>query len=315
MVLTFIPDQNTMVSALRSHDIDLYYLVSTLQAPLVRSIPFTTFAETPSMNYEHLTFNTERPPLDDVRVRLALCYAFDEAQVYRTVYHSLGGQNPTAFGPGMLGYDPSIHYYPYDPAKAAALLAAAGWKLGPNGVRRRNGVPFAFELSTVAGDKLREELEVILQSAWDAVGARVTVKNYPASTFFAPEDEGGPLYSGHTDVSIYTDTHSAPDPDDESDFAPNELPPVGQNTSFFRSAEAGRLIDEGLASYDPAVRAPIYRRLGRIQIDNVPFYTLQWEPQITSSNVDLHGVEPNAVDSDLWNVASWTFGSGPRRAN
>jgi peptide/nickel transport system substrate-binding protein len=309
VVLKFIPDQNTMVSALRSHDVDLYYLVSTLQAPSVRTIPFTTFAETPSMNYEHLTFNTARPPLDDVRVRRALCYAFDEARVFRTVYHSLGGQNPTSFGPGMLGYDPSIHYYPYDPAKAAALLDAAGWKLGPDGIRMKNGVPFTFAISTSAGNKLREELEVILQNAWTAVGAQVTVKNYPASTFFAPKEEDGPLYSGRTDVSIYTDTHTAPDPDDESNFAPDQLPPAGQNTSFFRSAEAGRLIAAGLASYDPAVRAPIYRRLGRLQIDEVPMYTLQWEPQITSANIDLHGVEPNAVDSDLWNVASWTFGS------
>jgi peptide/nickel transport system substrate-binding protein len=309
VVLKFIPDQNTMVSALRSHDIDLYYTVSTLQAPSVRSLPFTTFAQTPSINYEHLTFNTGRAPLNDVRVRLALCYAYDQAAVFRTIYHGLGGQGPTAYSPLLLGYDPTIHYYPYDPAKAAALLDAAGWKLGANGLRAKNGVPLAFELSTVAGVKLREELEVYLQNAWRAVGADVTVKNYPASSFFAPAQEHGPLYSGQTDVSIYTSSHTAPDPDVEDSFSPDRLPPAGQNTSFFRNAEMGALIDAGLASYDPVVRAPIYRRQARIQIDNVPEYTLQWEPQITSANVDLRGVKPNPVDSDLWNVADWTFGN------
>jgi len=309
VVLKFIPDQNTMVSALRSHDVDLYYQVSTLQVPSVRTLPFTTFAQTPSMNYEHLTFNTKHAPLDDVRVRLALCYAFDQSRIFRTVYHGLGGQSPTDIGPGMLGYDPTIRYYRYDPVKAAALLDAAGWKLGADGVRTKNGAPLAFAISTVAGVKLREELEVILQGAWTAIGAQVTVKNFPASTFFAPASEGGPLFGGRSDVSIVTDSHTAPDPDDEQTFSPDQLPPAGQNTSFFRSVEAGRLIDAGLASYDPAVRAPIYRRLGRLEVDNVPFYTLQWEPQVTAANVDLHGVEPNAVGSDLWNIARWTFGS------
>jgi len=309
VVLRFIPDQNTMVSALRSHDIDLYYTVSMLQAPAVQTIPFTTFAQMPSMNYEHLTFNTRRPPLDDRRVRLALCYALDEGAIFRSVYHGLGGQGPTQFSPSMLGYDPSVRYYPYDPARAAALLDAAGWKLQPNGMREKNGTPLAFEISTVAGVKLREELEVLLQSAWRAIGADVSVKNYPGSTFFTPVSDGGPLYSGHTDVSIYTSTHTWPDPDDEDSMSPNQLPPVGQNASFYQNAEIGRLIAAGLASNDPAVRAPIYRRISRLEIENLPIYTLQWEPQMTSANVDLRGVRPNAVGSDLWNIASWTFSS------
>jgi peptide/nickel transport system substrate-binding protein len=278
-----------------------------LQAPAVQTIPFTTFAQMPSLNYEHLTFNTRRPPLDDRRVRLALCYAIDENAIFRAVYHGLGGQGPTQFSPGMLGYDPTVRYYPYDPARAAALLDAAGWKLGPRGIRAKNGTPLAFAISTVAGVKVREELEVLLQSAWRAIGADVSVKNYPGSTFFTPMSEGGPLFSGHTDVSIYTSTHNWPDPDDEDSMAPNQLPPVGQNASFYQNAEIGRLIAAGLASNDPAVRAPLYRRISRLEIENVPIYTLQWEPQITSANVDLRGVRPNAVGSDLWNIASWTF--------
>ncbi len=307
VVVRFITDQNTMVSALRAHEVDLYYTVSTLQAPSVRTIPFTTFTQNPGFYYEHLVFNTKAPPLDDVRVRLALCYAFDVDAIFRDVYHGLGGRTPTEFAPGMLGDDPTIHYYPDDPKHAGALLDAAGWKLGPDGTRYKNGVPLAFSISTVAGVKLREELEVVLQNDWQTVGANVSVKNYPASTFFAPKSEDGPLYSGHTDVAIFTSTKDWPDPDVQSSLAPDQLPPVGQNTSFYQNAELGRLITAGLASYDPAVRAPIYRRIARIQIDNVPEYTLQWEPQIMSANVDLHGMRPNPVNSDLWNIAAWTF--------
>ena len=305
--LRFIPDQNTMVNALRAHDIDLYYLVSTNQAPAVRTIPDTTFVQTASLDGEGLMFNTQRPPLDDVRVRLALCYAFDQNAVFHSIYHGLGGQGPTRMSPGLLGYDPAIHYYPYDPKKAAALLDAAGWKLGPNGMRAKNGTPLAIDISTVAGIKLREELEVLLQRYWRAVGVDAGVKNYAASMFFAPLSQGGPLQSGHTDVAIFTRNHAWPDPDIENSLGPNELPPNGQNFSRFRNAEVGRLIAAGLASYDPVVRAPIYRRIAQIEIANVPDYVLSWEPQIMAANSDLHGMAPNPVDSDLWNIADWTF--------
>jgi peptide/nickel transport system substrate-binding protein len=307
VVLRFIPDQNTMINALRAHDVDVYYLVSTTQAEIVRAIPDTTFAQVPSLNWEHLTFNTSRPPLDDRRVRLALCYGFDAGMVFRTIYHRLGGHFPTQFSPGLVGFDPALSYYPYDPKKAGALLDAAGWKLSADGLRRKNGQSLAFAISTVAGVKLREELEVLFQRSWKAIGADVTVKNYPAALFFEPLAEGGPLYTGRTDVAIYTSSHPWPDPDDENTIAPDHLPPEGQNTSRFNNAELGRLISAGLASYDPAVRAPIYRRVARIMLDNVPEYTLSWEPQITAVNSDLHGVQPNPVGSDLWNIAAWTF--------
>jgi peptide/nickel transport system substrate-binding protein len=223
------------------------------------------------------------------------------------VYHGLGGQGPTHIAPGLLGFDPSIHYYPYDPKKAGALLDAAGWRVGPSGMRSKQGTPLAIELSSVAGNKLREELEVLLQRYWRAIGVEAGVKNYTASTFFAPASEGGPLYSGRLDVAIYTGSHAWPDPDVENSLAPDHIPPAGQNTSRFQNAELGRLILAGLASYDPAVRTPIYRRIAQIEIANVPEYVLSWEPQITSSNSDLHGVKPNPIDSDLWNIADWTF--------
>jgi peptide/nickel transport system substrate-binding protein len=307
VVVKFIPDQNTMVNALRAHDIDLYYLVSTAQAPTVKTIPDTTFAQTASLNYEHLTFNTARPPLDDVRVRVALAHALDADAVFQKVYHGLGGRGPTHYGPDLLGYDPSLHYYAFDPKRAGTLLDAAGWKLGADGIRAKNGKPLAIAISSVTGNKLREEMEVLLQRYWHAIGIDASVKNYPAASLFAPFSEGGPLYAGKLDVAIYTSSRSWPDPDDVNTMSPDRLPPAGQNTSRFKNAELGRLLEAGLASYDPTVRAPIYRRAAKIMLDYVPEYTMSLEPQIMAANDNLHGFLPNPVGSDLWNVQDWTL--------
>lgn len=311
VVVDFISDQNAILNALRSHDIDLYYSQSPLQASELRSIPGTAFKQSPSVFYEHLTFNTQRSPLNDRAVRLALCYALDPQTIHQKIYRGLGGVGPTHYSPLVLGWDPSIHYYPYSPSKADAILDAAGWKRGPDGIRTKNGRPLAFQISTVAGVTLREELEVVLQRYWQMIGAQVTIKNYTAALFFAPVGEHGPLYSGDTDVSIFT-SYEGPDPDDENVLSPNRIPPAGQNVSRFVNPEAGRLAVAGVSTNDPTVRRRIYKRLGRILIDYVPEYVLSWVPQIVSSNSDLRGVEPNPVGSDLSNIASWYFQGGAR---
>jgi len=303
----FLTDQNTLVSALRTHDIDLYYQVSLAQMQRIRTFPDLRIATTSSLNWEHLNFNTAVAPLNERSVRVALCYAVDEDAIFAKIYHGLGREAPTHFNPDFGWGDPSIRPYPFDLAKANAILDAAGWKRGDDGVRQKNGVRLAFSISTVAGVKQREAIEVFLQNAWRAAGAEVTVKNYPAALFFAPAPAGGMLLGGKTDVALFTYDDSWPDPDDSSYASPAEIPPHGQNASFFRNDEVARLEQAGLATYDVAKRRAIYARISRILIDEVPEYVLDFLPAIDASNDDLHGVEPAPIGSDLWNVATWTI--------
>jgi peptide/nickel transport system substrate-binding protein len=307
VVLKFVPDQNTLVSQLHAHELDLYYGISLAQIARVRELDGFRIATTSSLHWEHLAFNTSRPPLDDRAVRLALCRAIDEDAIFAKIYHGLGRKAPTHFNPDFGWGDPNVRHYPFDPVKAAALLESAGWKRGADGVRVKNGTRLAFSISTVAGVKQRESIEVLLLNAWDAIGAEVTVKNFPGATLFAPAGAGGMLYGGKTDVALYTTENLTPDPDDTAYISPNEIPPEGQNTSFYRNTEIGRLQQAGLATFDPAARNRAYRQIQRILIDNVPEYVLDFLPEITAASVDLQGVRPVPIGSDLSNIADWTF--------
>jgi peptide/nickel transport system substrate-binding protein len=307
VVLKFVPDQNTLVSELRAHELDLYYNVSLAQLARVRGLDGIRIVSTSSLHWEHLAFNAGNPPFDDRRVRLALCYDVDEDAIFAKIYHGLGRKAPTHFNPDFGWGDPNVRHYPFDPSKAAALLEAAGWKLGADGLRRKNGTPLGFSISTVAGVKQREAIEVFLQSAWHALGADVTVKNYPAATLFAPRAAGGMLYGGKTDVSLFTWENVTPDPNDTNYIAPDEFPPKGQNVDFYRNEEIGRLQRAGLATYDRTKRQAIYRRIQRILIDEVPEYVLDFLPEVAAWNVDLQGVRPEPIGSDLWNIADWSF--------
>jgi len=307
VVARFVPDQNTMLSQIRTHEVDLYYDLPPLQAEQLRGAAGIALQSTSTLKWEHLNFNTKRPPLDERDVRLALCYAVDEDGLYAKIYHGYGRKAPTHFNPDFGWGDLTLQHYPYDRARANALLEAAGWKRGAGGIRRKNGLPLSFTISTVTGVKAREAIEVFLQSDWRALGADVTVKNYPAATLFAPAAAGGMLQAGKTDVALFTWANSIPDPDDETYISPNRLPPNGQNDSFYQSAEIARLQKTGLSTYEVTARRRAYAGIARELYANVPEYVLDWLPETTAANVDLHDVRPVPVGSDLWNIADWFF--------
>ena len=131
VILKFIRDQNTLLAELRAHEIDVYYDVPAIQVDQVRAVEGISLVTTSTLHWEHLALDTRRPPLDDVRVRQALCYGMDESALYAKVYRSLGTVGPVEFNPDFEWADKKILPYRYDPAQAEALLSKAGWTSRP----------------------------------------------------------------------------------------------------------------------------------------------------------------------------------------
>src|SRR6185437_5935228 len=115
----------------------------------------------PGLSFEHIDTNLADPILADVRVRQAIT-----DQIFAS-------RDPVAdsFVPPL---DPAfahdLPHYNHDPDKARALLDAAGWKLGSDGMRRKDGKPLVLELATTSGNRTREMIEQVLQAQWRQVG-------------------------------------------------------------------------------------------------------------------------------------------------
>ena len=94
-------------------------------------------AQAPS--YTAVFFNTQRPPLDDVRIRRALVLGMDRSAIVRDDTYGTGTLASADLSPFYWAFDPSLKPIPYDLTQAKALLDAAGWTPGPDGVRVKNG--------------------------------------------------------------------------------------------------------------------------------------------------------------------------------
>ena len=95
-----------------------------------------TYAYKPNLAYSHVDLQLDNPILADVRVRRALLMGIDR----QTIVDKLeGGRVPVAntfVNPSEPQYSPDVAVYPYDPARARALLAEAGWTPAADGICR-----------------------------------------------------------------------------------------------------------------------------------------------------------------------------------
>ena len=82
----------------------------------------------PGLNIAYWAFNTQKPPFDKKEVRQAVTMAIDKAAILKDVYLGAGQAAKNLIPPTMWSYDDTVKDYPFDPAKAKALLAKAGVK-------------------------------------------------------------------------------------------------------------------------------------------------------------------------------------------
>jgi peptide/nickel transport system substrate-binding protein len=261
----------------------------------------------PSLTYEHIDLNLDNPVLADLRVRQALAYAIDRKAIDDRLF---GGRQPPAnsfVSPLDWVYAKDLPGYAYDPRKAAALLDAAGWKIGPGGVRRNaKGEKLSFELMSTAGNRIRELVEQVLQSQWKAIGIDIRIRNEPARVFFGDTV----THRKFPAMAMYA-WISAPENVPRSTLHSNEIPSAangwsGQNYSGYKNPEMDKLIDAVEVELDRAKRKALWHRIQAIYLDDLPAIPLFYRADPFIIPKWLRGVEPTGHQdpSSLW-VETW----------
>jgi peptide/nickel transport system substrate-binding protein len=296
-----VPNPETLVAQLRTHEIDLDASVGETQLATVRTIPGMRVVRHPSANWRRLLFDCARPGLDDRRVRKAIAEAIDWDRMNATVYHGANLRATSDIPPDSWAA-PTIPFYPHDPTLAARDLAAAGYRPGADGVRTNGRVSLAFTISAT-NKPGNAEAEVQMQQELKAIGIALTIKNYPASTLFA---QNGPLYGGTFDLEWSIDTNG-PDPDNEGNWSAAFVPPRGANTTFLRDPEISALSKTAAETFDRAIRKPLYQREEERIHALVPVVFFYWQAATAAYNDDLRGYRPAEYITDNWNSWEWSM--------
>ena len=126
----------------------------------IKGVPGSTLVAAPALGFHELGMNCYKSPkskgnplLLDVRVRQAIDYAIDKKRIVTGAMDGLAPVGSSLLSPVQGFYRwqvPADQLYTYDPAKAKAILDAAGYKVGPGGIRvAPNGKPLTFRLAAL----------------------------------------------------------------------------------------------------------------------------------------------------------------------
>jgi len=229
----------------------------------------------PSLNYEHIDFKIENPILADVRVRRAMIHAVDRETMVRRLFEGKQPVAATWVHPLDQNYSKDTATYPYDPAKARALLSEAGWTPGPDGVcRNGKGERLSVEFVTTAGNRLRELQQQVLQSQWKAACIEVTIHNEPARTLFG-ETLKQRKYTGLVMYAWSSPVGASPRRTLGSDQIPTAANNYGgSNAIAFSDRQMDIDIARAETELDPEKQKPLWAEMQRIYADQVPVMPL-----------------------------------------
>ncbi len=130
LVFSITPDAAVRYAKLRKGECHVMPYPNPADLAAMRKDPDIQLLEQEGLNIGYLAFNTVKKPFADRRVRQALNYAINKQAIIDAIYLGAGVAAKNPIPPTIWSYDDAIKDYPYDPAKAKALLNEAGYANG-----------------------------------------------------------------------------------------------------------------------------------------------------------------------------------------
>lgn len=267
-----IPDDQTALAALENGELD----VETPPPSEVKRLLTEYEGRLIPVQYErngwgYMLLNTQRAPLDDVRVRQALTHALNRQAIVDVALDGEAVVPPGPLPPVSWAYKEDLKTLDYDPARAEQLLQEAGWTKGADGIWEKNGEKLELDFYATAGSSLIEALATMARQDWEKVGIKVNVQ---LMDFNAMNETR--LQPGEYDIAFQA-FNLGLDPDSlyaifhGSLAKPNA---AGLVTSFNRmrydNPEVNALLEEGRRESDPEKRKEIYGRAQQLIVNDAP---------------------------------------------
>ena len=279
-----VPDATTRALELRKGSADISPSGS-LSADMVNTLrrdPKLVVEQRPGTVLAYLTFNMRDPILKDVRVRQALAHSIDRGPILHYLFGDEGRLADSVLPPQHWAYNGDVAHYDYDPKQANAMLDAAGYRRGQDGIR------FHLLMKTSTEETTRL-LAAVLQQQLRQVGIALDIRSFEFATFYSDVQKGAfQLYSlrwigGNEDPDIFYYA-----------FHSSSFPPKHANRGYYVNAQVDRLIDEGRSTVNREGRKQIYAQVQRILANDLPYIDLWYFDNVVvhSKRVENLHVEP-----------------------
>ena len=185
VVWKIIPEYTTRLLQLEAGQVDMILRhVPPFEVDRLRRHPYVQVMDYPVLITRFIGFRVDHPAFRDVEVRRAISEAINKRQITQSVYFGLAEPADVPLAPNTYGrWDGKDGVtYTYDPQAAARRLDRAGWRIGPSGVREKDGVRLSG-LRLYALPQYRDELSLV-QADLKRVGIDIELQLLESSALF-----------------------------------------------------------------------------------------------------------------------------------
>lgn len=243
--------------------------------------------------FSFIGWNNRRSPFDDKRVRQAMSCCVPRERINERLNYGLSElQNGPFYMDGPQA-SPKVGQWPYDPERARALLAEAGFRDSDgDGILDRDGRAFDFAMRIPSGGRTQEQIAAVVQDELRKIGVRMSIEPYEWTVYIEKlnqrDFEACMLgWTGTLDNDPFQIWHS-------SSFEKR-----GSNFIGYNNPQVDRLIVEARVEFDADKRNALYHRMHEILFDEQPYTFLFTGSSLLAYKRSIHDVQPYRIGTDF----------------
>ena len=283
-----IPDNQTRIMALESGEIDLIFGKNMIDADAISqyldSDKFTVGLSDPTST-RHIVMNTTHEILGDPAVRKALQHATDRQTISDGIFYGLEQPADTLYATTVPYCNVGLKPYEYSTETAAQILDEAGWVLGGDKMRAKNGRQLALDLLYNSDSVTEKTIAEYLQSEYLKLGISMTIHGEEEQSY---RDN---MKAGNFDMVFNICWGMPYDP--QSSLAAMRAPVYGDYAAqqgLEDKAEIDEAITKILTSTDEAERQELYKSVLTNLHEDAMYLPLTYECNKALYTSALHGV-------------------------
>jgi peptide/nickel transport system substrate-binding protein len=299
IIFTEVPTESTRAGQLEHGQVDAAETILPPDYTTVKDNSDLRLYVVPGAGADYqYEINTQQAPWNNAQLRIALRDAINLPAILKAVYQ---GEYTQAWGPLMPNtafYDPAVqNSWSYNPAQSASILQKAGWVLGSDGYRHKDGHTLTISFVGSTPDReLRQEVSVYIQAYLKQVGIDMTITNLTAQTAIAVEESGK---YGITATSFITASPSI-----LYDFFDSALIPSngksGENASHLDNPTVDKWLAAANTSSNPSVESTYWDDVQRYVVQNAIVIPIELEPFILGTTSAVHGLAFDRRDYPMY---------------
>lgn len=270
-VIKNVGDSIAGVNQLKTGEVDISGIEPSLwddvaSATNIRRISFVA----PSWDWYGYQMDPNNPKgrpsgkiFSDKAVRQALYYAVDRSKLADRVYFKQAVPATSILPSTSWALTSDLPKYAYDPKKAQQLLEGAGWKVGSDGIRVKDGVRFSFEIITNKGNKNREAVVQVLAEQWKQIGVEAQPKLIQFSEYVKTrQTRDFDMVMGGISFGV--------DPSDINSQYETKFIGKGANRMGYSNPKVDELLEKALGVTDQKQRKDIYVEAQKLVMEDLP---------------------------------------------